>query len=301
MPWLLIAVLSYFFFAIVSLGDKYLLSGKPNPKIYVFYAGVLGILSVALIPFVGFFIPNFRIVLLCLLAGAIYIFSLLGIFEGLEKFEASRIIPAIGGFSPLFALILGYFFSGGRDIFSFFDFLAFLPLIAGSVLISLEPGEKISFKGLKISAVSAFLLALFFVLAKYVYLETPFWTGFIWIRIGAFFTALLFFFTKEVRQEIFHQKFSFTEKTGLIFIAVQIAGAFASILQNLAIDWAGIAHLPIVIAVQGIQYIFLFIFATLISFVLPKILKEKISKKLILRKVAAIIFICAGLVLLVVM
>jgi drug/metabolite transporter (DMT)-like permease len=301
MPWLLTAILSYFFFAIASLGDKYILSGPPNPKTYVFYAGVLGILAIALIPFVGFFIPNLIAVLLCLLTGAIYIFSLLGIFEGLEKFEASRIIPAIGGFSPLFVLILGYFFSGGRDVFSFFDLLAFLPLIAGSVLISLELGKKISFKGFKVSVVSAFLLALFFVLAKYVYLEVPFWTGFIWIRIGAFITALLFIFTKEIKSEIFSRKFSFGGEGGVIFVAIQTAGALASILQNLAIDWAGIAFLPIVIALQGVQYVFLFVLAILISSKFPNVLQEKFSKKLIFQKMVAIFLICIGMALLVVM
>ncbi len=119
MPWLLIAVLSYFFFAIVSLGDKYLLLGRPNPKIYVFYAGILGILAVILAPFVGFFVPESSLILLCLFVGAIYIFSLWGIFEGLEKYEASRIIPAIGGLSSFFVLIFGYFFSGGKEIFCY--------------------------------------------------------------------------------------------------------------------------------------------------------------------------------------
>ncbi len=300
MPWLLTAVLSYFFFAIVSLGDKYLLLGRPNPKIYVFYAGILGILAVILAPFVGFFVPESSLILLCLFVGAIYIFSLWGIFEGLEKYEASRIIPAIGGLSSFFVLIFGYFFSGGKEIFSFFDFLAFLPLIIGSVLISLEPGKKIFSKGLGISAISAFLLALLFVLTKYVYLEMPFWTGFIWIRIGAFLAALLFLFTKEVKSEIFKRKFSFNKKTGAIFIAIQAAGALAFILQNLAINWAGIAYLPFVIALQGVQYVFLFILAVFISFKFPKILQEKFSGKIILQKIAAIILICAGLVFLVI-
>jgi len=300
MPWLLAAVLSYFFFAIVSLGDKYLLSGRPNPKIYVFYSGILGALAVILAPFVGFFVPETSLILLCLFVGAIYIFSLLGIFEGLERFEASRIIPAIGGLSPFFVLVLGYFFSGGKEVFSFFHFLAFLPLIIGTVLISLEPGKKIFSKGLGISAISAFLVALLFVLTKYVYLEVPFWTGFIWIRIGAFLTALLFFFTKEVESEIFRRKFSFSRKTGVIFIAIQMAGALAFILQNLAIDWAGVAYLPFVIALQGVQYVFLFISAILISFRFPKILREKFSKKIFLQKIIAIFLICVGLVFLVI-
>ncbi len=110
----------------------------------------------------------------------------------------------------------------------------------------------------------------------------------------------MFLFTKEVKSEIFKRKFSFNKKTGAIFIAIQAAGALAFILQNLAINWAGIAYLPFVIALQGVQYVFLFILAVFISFKFPKILQEKFSGKIILQKIAAIILICAGLVFLVI-
>ena len=112
MLWLIVIIVAYFLFAIVALGDKYLLAGPPNPKSYSFYVGVLGGLVLVLIPFVGFSIPAFYQVLFCFLAGAMFIFALLGMFEGLEKFEASRIIPAVGGILPLFTFLLVYFFSG---------------------------------------------------------------------------------------------------------------------------------------------------------------------------------------------
>ena len=102
MPWLIPIISAYFLFAVVSLGDKYILKGPPNPKIYAFYVGVLGILVLLLILFVGFSIPGIVGILFCLLAGAMYIFAILGVYEGLEKFEALRIIPAFGGFMPFF-------------------------------------------------------------------------------------------------------------------------------------------------------------------------------------------------------
>ncbi len=298
MLWLITAILSYFFFAIVSAGDKYLLTGHPNPKIYTFYVGVLGILALFVIPFIGFSIPNLYEIILCFSAGAIFIFALLGLFAGLKKFEASRIIPAIGGISPLFIFALTYFFSGKEEILRSWDLLAFFILILGSVLISIEPAKKISFESFKISIITAFFLALLFVLTKYVYLIMPFWTGFIWIRIGAFLTALFFIFVKEVRSEIFAGKFTFNKKTGFIFILNQGIGAIAFILQNWAIALAGLAYLSVISALQGIQYAFLFIFIILFSLRLPKFLKEEISKKIIFQKIIAILFIGAGLVIL---
>ncbi len=291
MSWLIIIISAYFLFAIVSLGDKYLLKGPPNPKIYAFYVGVFGILALLLAPFVGFSIPGILGILFCLLAGAMYVFAILGVYEGLEKFEASRIIPAIGGFTPLFIFGLIYLFSGGKEILGLKEIIAFILLILGSVFVTWNPLKKFSFKSLQISAVTAFLFALSFVLTKYVYLILPFWTGFIWIRISAFLIALFFIFFKEVRKEIFSKKSSFNKKTSAFFLFNQGVGAGAFILQNWAIALAGLAYLSIISALQGVQYVFLFILTMLI-------LKEGLSKKVILQKFFAIILIGLGLTIL---
>jgi len=68
-------------------------------------------------------------------------------------------------------------------------------------------------------------------------------------------------------------------------------GAGAFILQNWAIALAGLAYLSIINALQGVQYVFLFILTGLI-------LKEGLSKKVILQKFFAIILIGIGLVFL---
>jgi hypothetical protein len=55
--------------------------------------------------------------------------------------------------------------------------------------------------------------------------------------------------------------------------------------------------MPFINALQGVQYVFLLIFAIILSFKLPKILKEEISREIIFQKVAAILLIGAGLIL----
>ena len=252
MPWLIVIISAYFLFAFVSLGDKYLLIGPPKPKTYAFYVGVLGILALLLIPFVGFSIPGVLAILFCLLAGAMYVFAILGVYEGLERFEASRIIPAIGGFIPLFIFGLTYLFSGGKEVLDLKEILAFILLILGSVLISWNPLKKVSSKSLQISAVTGLLFALTFVLTKYVYLMLPFWTGFIWIRISAFLIALFFILFKEVRKEIFSRKSSFNKKTSALFLLNQGVGAGAFVLQNWAIALAGLAYLSVISALQRV-------------------------------------------------
>lgn len=301
MSWLIVAILSYFLFSIVSITDKFLLAGPPKPKIYTFYAGTLGSLIVVLIPFVHFYIPDFATVILALLAGAIFVFSLLALYTGLENHEASRIISAIGGLTPIFVFLLTFFFSKEKTMLSASEILAFACLALGSFLIARQSSSRISKGSLLISSITALFLALYFFLAKYVYLALPFWHGLIWMKIGSLIAASFFIFSKEVRNEIFrkkHKKRSFDKKTGTLFLINQGFGAAAAILQNWAIALAGMAYVSIVIALQGVQYLFVLIIALLLSWKFPEILKEKSNKKIIMQKTFAILLIAAGLAIL---
>jgi len=288
MLWLIIAVISYFLFALASLGDKYLLIGPPNPRVYAFFVGILGISVLILIPFVGFSIPDRFQLIVCFAAGAVYLFALLGLFEGLEKFEASRIIPAVGGFLPIFTFLLVYFLFGSKEIPGLKEIIAFALLISGTVLVTRNPSVKISWQSFKISIITALLFSLSFILAKYVYLNLSFWTGFIWLRIGTFLTALSLLFFKEIRKGIFSQRAGFNKKTN------QGIGALAFILQNWAIALAGLVYLSLINALQGLQYLFLFVFVL----IFPGILKEKISPKIIFQKITALLLIGFGLLIL---
>ncbi len=300
MSWILIAISAYLILAIVSLVDKYLLVGPiPNPKVYTFYIGVLGVLVLFLAPFVGFSVPQPGQIILSLLAGAIFTYGLFWFYKALRDFEASRVVPAIGGILPLFTLGIVYIFSAGKETLGYFEFFAFILLILGSILITYERSKKISFKSLQISAIAAFFLSLSFVLTKYVYLAQPFWSGFIWIRIGGFLMAISFFLLfKEIREEIFKKKVSFKKRTIGVFLSNQAMGAGAGILQNWAIFLAPLVCVAIINALQGVQYVFLLMFTVLLSLKFPQILKEEISKKILFQKIISILLIGGGLVLL---
>jgi drug/metabolite transporter (DMT)-like permease len=299
MLWLLVVIPAYFLFAIVALGDKYLLRDRiPHPKVYAFYVGLLGTFSLFLIP-LGFSIPKLELIIFSLLTGALFTFALFQYYKSLYLFEASRIVPAIGGFLPIFTFILITIFLGEKEALGIKDILSFVLLILGSFLLTFEKDKLITLKGLQLSLVVAFLYSLAFILTKFVYSALGFWPGFIWMRIGGGLAALIFLFAPEVREEIFKKKVSFQKKTSAIFIFNQGLGAIGFILQNWAISLAGLVYLPIINALQGIQYGLLFIFATLISLRLPQVIKERISKEIIFQKIIAILIIGGGLAVLV--
>ena len=135
----------------------------------------------------------------------------------------------------------------------------------------------------------------------------PFLQGLIWMRISSFLLALCFLANKKFRQDLFssvsfnksREKLKTNEKTSLLFICFQASGGLAGILQSFAISLAPISSLAIMNSLRGVQYIFLFLITLFFSFFFPKILKEDISKKSIIQKTIAIIFIVAGLAVLI--
>lgn len=306
MPWLFIIIVSYFLFACSSLVDKYLLSRVAlNPKIYIFYIGIFGMLVFLLVPFVGFSPPSFFQLLLGVGAGISLAYAVFRYFEGLQIFEPSRMIPAIGGLVPIFTFLLVFLVSRGHVAFSFMQLASFLFLMGGTVLITFEKEKMMNIASLRIALVSAFFTAISFVMAKYVYLSLPFWSGLMVIRLGAFLVAIWFFmFSKEVQHEILGVRkapaaVSFWRKprVALMFFSGQAVGALAELLRNFAVFLVPLFFLPFIHALQGIEYVAVFFLAILLSLQLPRILKEEISPAVIWQKLLAIFAIVIGLAL----
>jgi len=303
MLWLIIAILSYLLLAIVSLMDKYLLkSAFLSPSSYAFYGGALGGLILIISPFVGFYIPQPIEIVLALLAGILFVYALFWFYKGLKTYEASRIVPAVGGLVPLFTFALIFLLGGETLLYK--QIIAFFLLVSGSVFITIKNFKEISFKSLRISAITALLFSLFFVLTKYVFMYIGFWPGFIWIKIGGLILAFCFlFWGKEVKQEVFGSLYSFKKRDKMfgVLLLSQTIGGGANILQNWAISLAPLACIAIISALQGVQYVFLLILIIILSFFSwskKAGIKEEVSKKTLFQKIFAILLIGIGLWLL---
>lgn len=322
--WLGLAISAYLCFGLVNFLDKYLIGGPlQDYKIYSFYMGIMSIFALFLIPIgflvsVGilsplkviipdfskiFLIPSVFQIVLSLAAGATFLFALATLYRGIQHYEVSRITPAVGGLSPLFTLGLTYLFTSlplksefiQSETLGLKGYLALIFLTLGSVIITLRRKKISSLGSLKISGLSGFLFALAFILIKVVYSYQPFWSGFIWIKIGSFLTALLFLSSSKVREEIIHKRRLFQAKVAGVFLAAKVSGAAGTLLRNGAIFLAPVLFLPIIHALAGIQYVFLIILATLLFFKFPKILQEEVSPSVLTQKIIAILLIGVGL------
>ncbi len=305
--WIVVAIGSYFLFAIVALVDKYLLAGPlPNPKTYVFYVGILGGGVAVLIFAFGFGgVPTLPILLLGLLAGVMRTFMLLLLFGGLRLFEASSIISAFGGMLPLFTFLLTLSFTMNREILAPLNFLAFLFLLVGTIVVSYAKDRFVIMRSLLYASGAAFFGAASFFFSKFVYEAHPFFSSLAWLLVGAFVTSLVFLLSKEVREDLsnlFQHKEPIASTARSfpvwIFLWNQAAGGSAVLLQNLAIALVPFGFLPFVSAMGGIEYLSLFLLILVLSRYFPLFSHENMSRNIIIQKFIAIIFISTGLALL---
>lgn len=294
---IIVIIISYLFFSLAFFGDKLVLSGRPNPKLYIFYVGLLNAIVIFFVPFTLWHAYNIGGAVWAILTAITTLLGLYSMFVALEKFEASRVMPTIGAFQPMFVLVLTWIFWGFESI-TFVNFLAFTMLLIGSITISIERKFTVTMHYLLLTAFSSLMFSLAYVFSKMVFLHVSFFPGIILMGLSIFSFTLLFLFDKTLRGQIFSKKPVLDKKVGMVFLFAQSAGGIANLLQSLAISLVPVSYLAIINSLRGIQYVFLFLITSFFSIFFPSILKEDISKKVIIQKVISIVIIIFGLAIL---
>jgi drug/metabolite transporter (DMT)-like permease len=303
MLWLPIAICAYLLFSVVFLIDKHILAGPiGNPRVLIFYVGMLGLSGVLLIPFGLVNFPGIMILALALSAGLIRILATYLYFYALDHCEVSRVTTAIGATQPIFSFWLAWMLSAGQATLGVWELAAFVLLLAGSVVIVAEK-SFFTFTTVRLSLTTSFLFSLSFILSKLTYDAQPFVSAFALMGFGSFGGALFFLCFADVRKTLLHLSFSAkarekSSKSTILFFTNQFFGAAAFIMQNFAIALAPLAFVAVINALAGVQYAFLFILTLIISTYFPRVIKEKITPAIVLQKLAAIAFILSGLAIL---
>lgn len=305
MSWLTIAIIAYTVLALVNLVDKFLLDKVlPSYKTYTFLVGLLSLLVLVLAPWFLEW-PGFKLLIIDLVAGALFPGALLLLYYSLKKGEASLVIPLIGGSTQIFTIILAIIFLG--DVFLDKQWLALALLIVGTMMVSWFPsghhwwtktfawfsisGSK-HWRTITVALVAALGFALFMVLSKYAYIEQPFMSSFIWIRLGSFVATLFLLVNRRNRKEIVRHLKKLNGHKELMFLGNQALSAAGAFLQQYAIFLGSVS---LVNALQGFQYVLLLALGGIITVFYPKIMKENITKGIMVQKFIAVALISLGL------
>lgn len=319
--WLLVAISAYFINAGVYVADKFLLSKKIHSSItYAFYVGIWSIFNIFLLVFDPW-LPSLQELLIDLLAGMLFLITLIFWYKALHQSEATRVVPIVGALTPIFSFILSYIFLG--QAFGERQFLSFIILIIGGILISVKhtrfymirdlwqrtrkifgnilggihaqyrPSERLVLN----SVIAALFFAAYYVLIKYIYNTQPFIGGFVWSRLGSFLGVILILFVADWRKLIIKsQKKAKTPKNLSFFLGVRVLAALAFIMLNWAISLGNVA---IINSLQGVQYVFLILLVLFLSARYPKYLKEELGSGVFIQKIIGIALISLGLYMLI--
>jgi len=296
MLWVILALTAYFLLAVVEIIDKRILSSPDVSALpYAFYAGLLVSFSFILWPLDFSFLPA-KETIFALVGGAAFFAGIYFIYSAIIKGEVSRVISIVGGLSPILIFIFSILFLD--DKFSLNSIIALLMLIIGSILLSLvKDGKEFKFghNFFILCFMAAFFFALSYGLTKAILMETSFLNGFIWIRMGTLICVIFVFLMPKLRRRILESSRGFSKKLTALFFIDKAVSAVAHIVLNYAIKLGSVA---IINALQAVEYAFIFVLASGLSYFFPKICRESLASKHMALKIIGVGLVSFGVILL---
>lgn len=300
MNWFFIALVAPFLWAAVNIADNYLVSRfsqkdkERSSGGLVLFSSLIGIV-IAL--FIWFFTQNVWGIsgtdkILLLLAGALTIIWIILYLFALEIEDTSLVVPWFLAV-PVFGYILGDLFLG--ESLTRNQFLGSLIIFVGLIIISFDwRKEKRKFKKKPAFYMlfASLAIALSGILFKYVTIEGDFWVSSFWEYLGLGITGIFIYTLIPHYRSSFH---SMNRSGGYKIFAVNIISELMSIsgniLTNFALLLAPAAMVFLVGSFQPAIVLFLTVIGTKF---LPHIIKEDISKEVLIPKISAIILMTLG-------
>lgn len=292
--WFFIAIAVYILHTANIVIDKFLLGKRiDRASVYAFLSGALSIFALVLLPFASWAFPSFAALWFSLFAGAAFVGAMYFYSYAIQRDDASRVAPLIGGVTPFFAVWFSWLLWGEK--LNGNDLAGFLLLAGGMIVLALSGFLKNSYTAKEFGATvaSAFFFAVSYFFAKAAFNEIYFIDGIILIRLGAFFASLAFLASPAVRSFFRSgKKQTLWGSTGVLLLGNKILGSAALLLLNYAIALA--PHVGIVNALQGIEFVLVFLVASALSRWYPAVLEEKLTAPVLALKTFAILLVGVG-------
>lgn len=295
MNWVFLALLASFIYSVNIFLDKYLIESRfPDYRALPIFSAILAfpVCLILWVSGVGFLSPNDS--LFVILSGVFTIWAFSLYLEALIKEEASIIIILLQ-LVPVIVLTLSYSILG--ETISPKQQTGFILLFISSILVSIKK-EKGSFKfskALLFILAADILWALPYIFIKYVSTSITFPSLIAYESFGVFIGGLsLYFFIKRIKK-------AFTETArkikkpvlGLVFLneALFLGGKS---LTYLAVTLGSAALVSIL---GSTQIFFGILFGVVLTLIMPRVFKEDLARKSLLKKGLLGLMAFAGVIL----
>lgn len=289
--WILFSFLATFLFALSSIIDKITISNYFKKPTFQVASGLLyDSIAIGLLFLVTkIVIPSNEILIAGVMAGICMFVALYLFYKAIASGEVSIVMISYQ-IIPVFVLILATVFL--NEVLSFNQYIGMALLLLGSLIVSIEKIE--SFK-LKKASILIIVSGLFFavnqILYKFMVDRIDIANAFFWSQaiFPVLFLAIFAFNSKYFAETIQNSRkgvvldilSEFATLGGRYMITIAFAGGFVILVSGI------ISTLPLMV----------FVLATILSILFPKILKEEINRETIIQKGIAIILVIAGTIL----
>lgn len=290
--WVSVTLAATFFWATVNIIDKVILTKWiKRPLICIVVLGFLNLLA----GLGSFFIFGFEKlsglqIFLSFLAGFFYVLMCVFYFLALAKQDVTKTTPLFH-LSTLFVALFAAIFLG--EIFTLIKYVGIVLLFLGATGLSLEENLKFKIKkSFWLMILACLAIALNSVITKHLLNTAEFWTIFGWTRVFTFVSSLplICFYYPKLKVVIktlgLKVVYFISLAEGLNIVAI--------LLFTLAMS---LGPVTLVNSLTSAQPFILLILTIFLSLFFPKILKEKITPRIILIKIIAFICLSIGAIM----
>jgi|GEM_PF-1043261 len=298
MLWVLYALIARFLWSWTNIGDKFLLTNKvKDPLVYVAMGFLADIVVIPLWMFWGFHWYGWPVFWFMVLDAVLFFSGTFFYVLSAQREEISR-VNLLWNLAPLQGLWLSWIILG--EVLSGRQLIALAILLIGSVLAGLHFGKgKNSFKfslGFWLMIMSTLLYAGGDIITHFLVIQ-----GVPSLQLAGYqlcllpILALFMYLFKGFRQRFTVEKKYYGIKVILFLIGIAVFSRLGILFNMKAL---GMGHISLINVLEGSQTIMVFILAVLFTYFAPKFLKEEWDRKNLLLKMAALVLLVVGVVVL---
>lgn len=294
MLWLYLAVLAPFIISFTNIFDKFLIEKKVKHTSTVpIFSGIVSLIfGILIFVFHGLVILPLLQGGVLLISGVFIILYLIPYFKALAIDDSSRVVPLFQ-FVPIFVLLLSYVLL--REQLTTFQLIAFIFIITGGFLLGMEKSD-VSFlkprKSLLLMLLSSLMVSFAIVLFKYAYVTGDFFTTIAYQSLGSGLGVFFLLLKPSIYRSFLSEVRSFQKNVLYILFLNKGLEFIGEAISFMAITLAPVA---LVTVFGGLQSFFVLAEAIILSLWFPHIIKERITKTIIVQKIISISLIFIGI------
>lgn len=287
----LFSILAGFVWSWINVIDKVVVSKYiRNPIFIIFILNVVSLVTGVIILLINRQSMAGWAWLWIIFSGLLFTLGDLFYFYALRIEEPSRVVPLFA-LGTIFTVVISALFLG--EVFNVLKYFGITIIILGSIIINSRKNIFSAFKSkvLGLMIISGLGYSASAVINKYLLINYSFWTVFgyqrLLVGLVSFFIVLIYF--KEIKRMFLElRKYMFLMSFGEV---LNTGAALVFIIAT--VHW----YVSLVSTVASVQYLFLFIWALTISRFKPSLFSEETNRQVIFQKIAAIILIIGGVLL----